>query len=58
MENLQSRPRVEKADIADAIQTVLQRGKCGTLGKKHENAVKAFIEVGVSFWFEELKTKI
>lgn len=56
--SLLSGPGVEKADVADAVQAVLQRGKCGTLGKKHEDAVKAFVKVGVSFGFEKLKAKI
>lgn len=55
---LQSGSCVKESDIADAIQTILQRCKCGTLRKKHEDAIEAFVKVGVSFWFEKLETKV
>lgn len=43
---------------ADAVKSVFQSCEGGALGQEHEEAVKAFIEVGVAFWFEELEAQV
>lgn len=49
---------VEEADVADAVEAVLEGGEGGALGEEHEDSVETFVEEGVLFGFEELETKI
>lgn len=49
---------MEKTDVADAVQSVLEGGEGGALGEEHEDTVEAFVQVGVSFGFEELEAKV
>lgn len=49
---------MDEADAADAVEAVLERREGGALGEEHEDAVEAFVEVGVSFWFEELEAEV
>lgn len=49
---------MEKADVADAVEAVFQGGEGGALGEEHEDAVEAFVEVGVFFGFEELEAEV
>ena len=56
--DLLSGPGVDEADAADAVEAVFERCEGGALWKEHEDAVEAFVEVGVSFWFEELEAEV
>ena len=56
--NVRPRCDVQVTDSRHGIKAVLERGKCATLGKQHEQAIKAFVEVGVSFGLEQLDAKI
>jgi hypothetical protein len=47
---------MEETDVADTVQPVFKGGKGGTLGEEHEDAVEAFVQVGIFFGFEELET--
>lgn len=49
---------VDEADTADAVEAVFESCEGGALGEEHEDAVEAFVEVGVSFWFEELEAEV
>jgi hypothetical protein len=49
---------VEESYVANAVQAILKCGKGRTLREKHEDTVEAFVEVGVFFWFEELKSEV
>lgn len=49
---------MQKSDVADAVEAVFQGGEGGALGEEHEDTVETFVEVGVSFWFEELETEV
>ena len=49
---------VEITDGTDAVKAVLEGCEGGGLRQEHEEAVKAFVEVGVAFWFEQLKSEI
>ena len=49
---------MEKTDVANAVEAVFERCKGGALREEHKDAVEAFVEVGVAFWFEELETQV
>jgi hypothetical protein len=51
---VRARSNVQVADSRDAIEAVFERGKSGRLREEHEQSVKTFVEVRVSFGFEEL----
>lgn len=53
--DLLSRPGVDEANAADAVEAVFERCEGGALREEHEDAVEAFVEVRVSFWFKELE---
>lgn len=49
---------MKEADVADTVQAVLECSKSRTLREEHKNTIKAFIQVGVFLWLEELETEI
>jgi hypothetical protein len=49
---------MEIANGRNAVQPVLERGKGRGLWQQHEQAVKTFVKMRVSFWLEKLQTKI
>jgi hypothetical protein len=49
---------VEEANVADAVQAVLEGGEGGALGEEHEDAVETFVEEGVFFGLEELEAEV
>lgn len=53
--DLLSRPGVDEANAADAVEAVFKRCEGGALREEHEDSVEAFVEVRVSFWFKELE---
>lgn len=56
--DLQARTGVEKADVANAVEAVFQGCKGRALREEHENSIKAFVEVWVFLWLEELEPKV
>jgi len=56
--SIPARPAVEKADVADTVQSILECGEGGALRKEHEDAVETFVEIRVLFWFEELESEV
>ena len=56
--NLRAWRHVQIANCTDTVQAILQRSKRRRLRKKHEEAVKAFVEVGKLFGFKELESKV
>lgn len=49
---------MKEADVADTVQAVLECSKGRTLREKHKDTIKAFIQVGVFLWLEELEAEI
>jgi hypothetical protein len=49
---------VEEADVADTVEAIFEGCEGGALGKEHEDPVETFVEVGIFFGFEELKTEV
>lgn len=49
---------MEESDGADAVEAIFEGCEGRGLGKQHEEAVEAFVEVGVFFRFEKLETEI
>lgn len=53
-----ARGYVEVADCRDAVEAVLEGCEGGGLWEEHEEAVEAFVEVGIALGFEELHAEI
>lgn len=49
---------MKETDVADTVQSVFEGSEGRALGKEHEDTVEAFVQVGVSFGFEELEAKV
>ena len=49
---------MQESDGGDGVQAVFEGGEGGGLREEHEQAVEAFVEVGVAVWFEELEAEI
>ncbi len=46
------------ADCGDGVETVFEGGEVCRLREEHEDAVEAFVEVGVAVGFEELEAEV
>lgn len=49
---------MQVADCGNGVEAVFEGRKGRGLGEEHEEAVEAFVEEGVAFWFEELETEV
>lgn len=56
--NVRSRRDVQVAYCADAVEAVFEGREGRGLREKHEEAIEAFIEVGVFLGLEELEAEV